>query len=341
MHKSRAVRAVAGAVLPTCLLVSTSVHGADFYSGKTITIIVSSDAGGGYDGYARLLARYLPKYIPGAPGVVVQDEPGGGGLRGAQQIYATVEKDGTKIGSLRASNMLDAVLNVRGGEIDPNRYEWLGNIASDSDVCSFWRTAQIRSLEDLKKDQVLVGASGTGSFGYSFPSALNYVLHTKMKIITGYKGIGDRVLAMQQGELQGACGIFASTLTSLYPQLLASGDLVPLTQNGLHPYPALPGVPLTLSMAMSENQRRILTSIFSQTDMAFPYAAPPGTPKDRVEILKTAFMEALANPALKTEAAQAKMIVGPMSGPDVAKIVVAMSSLSPELKAEVRAAIGD
>ena len=314
---------------------------ADFYSGKTLTFVVSSDAGGGYDTYTRLLARYIQKYIPGAPTIVVQDEPGGGGLRAAQDIYSVVEKDGTKIGNLRASNMLDSILGIRGGEIDPNKYEWIGNMTSDTDVCSFWYTAGVHSFEDLKTKQVLVGASGTGSQGYTFPNAINYVLHTQMKIITGYKGTADRILAMQQGELQGACGMNASTITSLYPQLIAEGKLIPVMQSGLHPYPALPNVPLTQSFATTDTQRRILVTIFSQMDIARVFAAPPGTPKDRVEILRKAFMQALSDPGLIDQAKKMKLDLNPMSGEDVAKVVAEMSDLSPELKAEVRAAIGD
>ena len=236
--------------------------------------------------------------------------------------------------------MLDSILNIRGGEIDPNKYEWIGNVASDTDVCSFWYTSGVHSFEDLKTKQVLVGASGTGSQGYDFPNAMNYTLHTQMKIITGYKGIADRILAMQQGELQGACGINASTITSIYAQLISGGQLVPITQSGLHPYAALPNVRLTQSFVTTDNQRRILVTIFSQMEIARVFAAPPGTPKDRVEILRKAFMQALSDPGLIDEAKKMKLDIKPISGEEVAKVVAEMSDLSPELKAQVRAALG-
>lgn len=342
MNERNSVRPiVAIAALAICLLAPGVARASDFYSGKTITFVVSSDAGGGYDINTRLLARYMQKYIPGAPSMVVQNEPGGGGLRGAQEIYAVVDKDGTKIGNLRAGNMLDAVLNIRGGEIDPNKYEWIGNIASDTDVCSFWYTSGVRSFEDLKTRQVLVGASGTGSQGYDFPSAMNYTLHTQMKLITGYKGIADRILAMQQGELQGACGINASSITSIYSQLISAGQLIPIAQSGLHPYVALPAVPLSQSFATTDNQRRILATIFSQMEIARVYAAPPGTPKDRVAMLRKAFMQALSDPELIDEAKKMKFDINPISGEEVEKVVAEMSDLSPELKTQVRAAIGD
>jgi tripartite-type tricarboxylate transporter receptor subunit TctC len=326
-------------VLAACLQ-TAGASAADFYSGKTITILVASDAGGGYDTYTRLLGRYIQKYIPGAPSIVVQDEPGGGGLRASQEIYAVVEKDGTKIGNLRASNMLDSILNVRGGEIDPNKFEWLGNMASDTDLCTFSRDSGVKSFDDLKNKEVTIGASGTGSQGYSFPHAINDVLHTQMKIIPGYKGTGDRILAVQQGELQGNCGMNASTVTSLYPQLLAQGEIVPIMQSGLQPYSALPNVPLTQSFATTEEQKRILVSIFSQMDIARVFAAPPGTPKDRVEILRKAFMQAMSDPALVEEAKKMKLDLDPMTGENVAKVVGQMANLTPELKAAVRKALG-
>jgi tripartite-type tricarboxylate transporter receptor subunit TctC len=332
---------VASALRAICLLMPGAAHAADFYSGKTITLIVSSNAGGGYDIVARLLARYLPKYIPGTPMIVVQNEAGGGGLRAAQQIYAVAAKDGTTIGNLRASNMLDSILAIRGKEIDPTKYEWIGSVASDTDLCSFWYTAGVHSFEDLKNKEIIVGASGKGAQNYSFPSAINTILHTKMKIVVGYVGIADRVLAMERGELQGNCGINSSTVISQYSQLIAEGKLIPIVQSGVRPYSGLPNVPLTQSFAATEKQKRILVAIFSQMEIANVFAAPVGTPKERVEILRKAFMQALSDPGLIDAVKQLNLDFDPMSGEEVAKVVADMSDLPDELKAEVRAAIGE
>lgn len=331
---------VTAAALAVCLAPFGGANAADFYAGKTLAIAVGSNAGGGYDTYTRLLARHLQKHIPGAPTVVVQDEPGGGGLRAAQDIYAVAPKDGTKIGNFRASNMLDAILGIRGKQIDPNKYEWIGNMTTDTDVCSFWKTAGVHSFADLKKKQVLVGGSGPSSQGYIFPTAIDHVLHTKMKVILGYKGTADRIVAMEQGELQGACGMNGSTITSLYPKEIASGKLIPIMQSGLHPYPALPKVPLTQSFATTPSQKHILVTVFSQMEIARFFAAPPGTPKDRVAILRKAFMQTMHDPALIADAKKMRLALHPMSGEEVAKIIARMSDLSPKLKAQVRAAIG-
>ncbi len=315
-------------------------HAQDFYAGKTISMLVSSDPGGGYDTYGRLLARHYPKYIPGAPTIVVQNQPGGGGLRAAQQIY-TAQPDGLRIGNLRASNLLDSILGIRGPEINPTAYEWIGNMASDTDLCSYWHTAGVKTFEDLKTKEILVGGSGKGAQNYSFPNAINSVLGTKMKIILGYKGMGDRILALERGELQGNCGINSSSMMALHPQLIAEGKIVPIMQSGLRPYSAFPNVPLTQSFAKTEREKKILVAIFSQMDIARIFAAPPKTPADRMKILREGFMNALKDPGLVEEAKKLRIDLDPMDWEEVSKIVADMANLPDDLKAEVRAAIGD
>lgn len=329
------------AMLVICPLLTDAARADDFYAGKTITFVVSGAPGAGYDIYTRLLGRYIQKYIPGTPIVVIQNEPGAGGLRAAQDTYAVAPKDGTRIGNFRASNMLDSVLGIRGREIDPNEYEWIGSMESDTDLCSFWYTAGVHSFDDLLNKDVIVGASGEGAQNYSFPTALNHVLHTRMKIIVGYEGVADRMLATERAELQGNCGMNSSTVTTKYAQLIADGKLIPIMQSGLHPYSALPKVPLSQSFATTDDQKLILETIFSQMEIATIFAAPPGTPKDRVEVIRKAFVQALSDPELIGEAKRLCLDLDPLSGEEVAKIVARMSNLSADLKAEVRAALGE
>jgi tripartite-type tricarboxylate transporter receptor subunit TctC len=331
------------AIMAGSLATLAAVSGAaaqDFYAGKTISMLVSSDPGGGFDTYSRLLARHYPKYIPGNPTIVVQNQPGGGGLRAAQQIF-TATPDGLRIGNLRASNLLDVILGIRGAEIKPTAYEWIGNMASDTDLCSYWHTAGVKTFEDLRNKEILVGGSGKGAQNYSFPSAINSVLGTKMKIIIGYKGMGDRILALERGELQGNCGINSSSMMALHPQLIAEGKLIPIMQSGLRPYSAFPNVPLTQSFAKTEREKRILVTIFSQMDIARIFAAPPKTPADRMKILREGFMKAMADPDLIAEAKKQRMDLDPMDHAEVAKIVADMANIPDDLKKEVRDAIGE
>jgi hypothetical protein len=162
-----------------------------------------------------------------------------------------------------------------------------------------------------------------------------------MKIILGYKGMGDRVLALERGELQGNCGINSSSMMALHPQLIAEGKLIPIMQSGLRPYSAFPNVPLTQSFAKTDREKKILVAIFSQMDIARIFAAPPKTPADRMKILRVGFMNALKDPALVEEAKKLRLDLDPMDWEEVSKIVADMASLPDDLKAEVRAAIGD
>lgn len=317
-----------------------SSRAADFYAGKTLNIIVSSDTGGGYDTYSRLLSRHFADHIPGHPTLVVQNMPGGGGLRSAQFIYDIAPKDGTTLGNIRASNMLDAILGIRGGDIDPLKYEWIGNMASDTDVCSFWHTSGIKKFDDLRKKQVIVGSSGKGAQNYSFTNAIDYVLGAKMKIVLGYKGAADRILALERGELQGNCGINGSTITTHWPKLLKEGKLIPVVQSGLAPYPALPNVPMTQSFAKTDEQRKILNTIFAQMAIARTYALPPGTPKDRIDVLRTAFVKTLKDPAFLADAQKTKVDIDLTGGKGVFDVYKKMADISPELKKKVRTAEG-
>ena len=329
----------AGGAIATLASVA-HVSAQDFYAGKTISMLVSSDTGGGFDTYSRLLARHYAKHIPGNPTIVVQNQPGGGGLRAAQQTF-TATPDGLRIGNLRASNLLDAILGIRGAEINPTAYEWIGNMASDTDLCSYWHTAGVKTFEDLKNKEVLVGGSGKGAQNYSFPSAMNNVLGTKMKIILGYKGMGDRILALERGELQGNCGINASSMMTAHPQLIAEGKLIPVMQSGLRPYSAFPNVPLTQSFAKTEREKKILVTIFSQMDIARIFAAPPKTPSDRLKLLRDGFMKAMSDTALIAEAKKLRVDLHPMDHAEVAKIVADMANIPDDLKTEVRTAIGN
>ena len=333
-----AIAAIAG--LAAAGLATAPSHAADFYAGKQIKIVVSSDSGGGYDTYSRVLGRHMGKHIPGMPAIIIQNMPGGGGLRAAQFTYKAAPKDGTVIGNIRASNMLDSILGIRGTDIDPTKYEWLGSMAADTDLCSFWHTSGVKSFDDLLKKEVLVGASGKGAQAYSFPNAINRVLGTKFKIILGYKGAADRILALERGELQGNCGINGSTTVSNYGQLLKQGKLIPVIQSGVAPYPALKDVPLTQSFARTEEQRDILEAIFSQMAIARTYAFPPGTPMDRVAVAAKAFDRSMKDEGLLAEAKKVKIDISPFGSADTAKLMAKLAAMKPEVKAKAKAAIG-
>lgn len=317
-----------------------SATAADYFSGKTMKLIVGSNAGGGYDTYTRLLGRHLPRHIGGNPSVTVRNMPGGGGLKSVQYTYKVAKKDGTEVANIRASNALDSILGIRGTDMDFLKFVWIGSMASDTDVCSFWHTSGVKSYDDLLKKEVTVAGTGKGAQSYMFPNAINNVLGTKMKIILGYKGTGDRVLALEQGEIAGTCGVNGSTLLSRITRHVKDKKLVPIIQSGLKPHPQLTQVPLTQSFAKTAEQREVLTAIFSQMEIARPYAAPPGTPVAAGKILRAAFDKAMNDGKLLKEAVKLRLEISPTNGAGTEAIIAKLTNLPDGIKKKARAAIG-
>jgi tripartite-type tricarboxylate transporter receptor subunit TctC len=331
------------AVLTVALAIASAapVWAADYYAGKSIKLTVGSDAGGGYDTYTRALARHIGRHIPGAPSVVVMNMPGAGGLRSVQYLYTKAAKDGTEFANIRASNMLDSILGLRGEEIDPNKFVWIGSMASDTDVCVFSEASKIRTFEDMRTKPTKIGGTGRGAQAFSFPHAINELLGTQMDIILGYKGTNYRSLAIERGELAGMCGLNGSTLMSVLQQPLAQGKLIPVVQSGMRPHPLLKKVPMTQSFAKTPEQKQILDAIFAQMAIARAYAAPPDNAAEATGILRKAFLETLADPAFQQDAKKLRLEIDPDSGEEVQKTIAQMSSLSDDLKKKVRNAVGE
>jgi tripartite-type tricarboxylate transporter receptor subunit TctC len=336
-------RTVLAAVIlagPAVAIETGQSSAADFYKGKRIKLTVGSSAGGGYDTYTRALGRHIVKYIPGTPKVTVQNMQGGGGLKSVQYTYQVAKKDGTEFANIRASNMLDGILGIRGGEFEADKFNWIGNMASDTDVCMFWHKSGVRTFDDLIKKKPRIGATGKGAQAFMFPNAINSVLGTEMKIILGYKGTSDRILAVEQGELEGSCGINGYTFVSRLNKHFTNKTLIPLMQSGLKPNPLLKDVPMTQSFAKTKEQKDILDGLFSQMAIARPYAAPPGVPADRVKILRTAFAATMKDAAFLKEAAKLKIGIDPSTGEETEAIIRKLASMSPTLKQKIKKAIG-
>jgi tripartite-type tricarboxylate transporter receptor subunit TctC len=312
---------------------------ADFYAGKQLKIVIGSDVGGGYDTYGRLLGRHIAGQIPGKPSTLVLNMPGAGGLKSVQYVYTVANRNGTEIANIRASNMLDAVLGIRGKEIDPAKFNWIGSMAADTDVCLFTKASGIRTFKDMLTKETTVGGTGKGAQAFSFPNSINHVLGTRMKIILGYKGTGDRVLAMERGELSGSCGINGSTFIAVLGRQFKEGSLIPVVQSGLAPNSRLKDVPLTLSYAKGE-QRDVLEGVFSQMQIARPYAGPPEMAADKLAILRKAFDATMKDAKFLAEATKVKVEISPTDGAGAAEIIARMTRMSPDLRKKVRAAIG-
>jgi tripartite-type tricarboxylate transporter receptor subunit TctC len=309
----------------------------DFFRGKTITLGIPSGVGGGYDAHGRLLARYLPKYLPGSPHVIAQNLTAGAGMVLANNLYNTAPKDGTSIGIVRASVLYEQIFGNKAVKFDGQRFSWLGNMNSAQDACVFWNGAGVDKLADLFGREHVVGSDGTAGMSYQFPRIYNELLGTKLKVVTGYKGTPDRVLAMERGEIEGACGLTTSLVKSNFSQQYKEGKLKVISQAGLSRDPDFPDAPNMLDQAKTPEQRQMLAFMYAQLQLSRAVAAPPGLSVDRMSTLRDAFDAAMADPGLREEAKQQKLDINPIDGEETARVVQRFFSSPPAVVEKVQA----
>jgi tripartite-type tricarboxylate transporter receptor subunit TctC len=325
--RRRAAVAVALASLLSAFPVSTQAVLAqtpapgEFYKGKAIELGISSSVGGGYDAYARMLARHLGRFIPGNPTVVPKNIEGAGGLRLANYLYNAAPKDGTSIATIYRGTMFDPLLGGRGAQFDATRITYLGSANNEVSVSVAWHTTGVTRLDEVLTRELVVGASGPSADTYQFPKIVNGVLGTRFKIITGYPGGNDIDLAMERREVQGRCGWSWTSLKATHQSWVAEKKVNILFQMGLAKHPDLPDVPLILELARSPEDRAILKLIFARQVMAWPYLAPPGIPLDRVETLRRAFMDTMADKDFLADADKSLLEVRPVKGADIQALV--------------------
>jgi len=294
---------------------------AEFYAGKTVTIVVGSDVGGGYDANARLLSRHIGKFIPGNPTVIVQNRPGGGSIIAANYIYNVAPKDGTTIGMVQRGIPLFKLTNQPGVQYDPEKYTWIGNMASEVGVTVVSDQSPAKKTEDLFTQEIVVGGSGAGAENETGPRLLNAVLGTKFKLVSGYKSQTEVTLAMERGELAGVGSMSWPNVKNNKAQELRQGKIRVLMQNGMKRDKDLPNVPLSLEFAKNDADRQALEFYFTQNTIARPIIAPPGVPADRAAALRTALLAMAKDQEFKDDAARLGFDTDPVSGEEVQRIV--------------------
>jgi tripartite-type tricarboxylate transporter receptor subunit TctC len=294
---------------------------AEFYKGKIVELDIGYSVGGAYDGYARMLARHMGKYIPGNPTIVPKNMTGAGSLRLANYLYNAAPKDGTVFGTIGRGTGFDPLLGQKGAQFDAGKFNWIGSSNNEVSVCVAWNTSGIAKFEDLLTKQLVVGASGPSADTYQFPAVVNGALGTKMKIVIGYPGGNDIDLAMERGEVQGRCGWSWTSLKATHHAWLDQKKLNILFQMGLTKHRDLAGVPLVIDLAKTDEQRAILKLMFARQVMAWPIVAPPDLPPDRVEVLRKAFMATEQDKEFLADADKAQLEINPVSGEDIQKLV--------------------
>jgi tripartite-type tricarboxylate transporter receptor subunit TctC len=299
------LRSVVATSLSICAIASGAPTAAadDFYKGKTITIVVSTAAGGVYDLAARALSHQMPNHIPGEPTMIVQNMPGGGHMLATNYIYNVAPKDGTTIGSVNQRVPIHQVIDGRGVKYDVAKFIWVGSLGSPNAVMAVWHTAGVNSIADAKTREVIAGATGEGSSAYQYPAMMNNVLGTRFKIVMGYKSPPEVILAMERGEVQ-ALGNGVMTFRARYPEWVDQGKIRFIVQFGLKRDPEIPGVPLLTELAETEEQRQVLELVTSPLNIGRPYFLPPGVPADGVAALRAAFEAAVNEESFIAEMAK-------------------------------------
>jgi tripartite-type tricarboxylate transporter receptor subunit TctC len=313
------ILAVAALALPAATAGAQSA--ADFYRGKAIDLEIGYSVGGGYDLYARLLARHLGQHIPGNPTIVPKNMEGAASLRLANYLYGAAPRDGTVIGAISRGAAFDPLLNENGARFDASKFSWIGSANNEVSVCVALQSSGIASFDDVLTKPLTIGSTGTGDDTYQFPALMNAELGTKFKIVTGYPGGNDITLALERGEVQGRCGWSWSSIMTTRKDWITGKKITVLVQMSLSKHPDLPDVPLIMDLAKSNEQRQIFKLIFARQVMGRPFTAPPGIPADRLAALRQAFAETMKDPAFLDDAAQGKFEINPVGGAELETLV--------------------
>jgi tripartite-type tricarboxylate transporter receptor subunit TctC len=287
----------------------------DFYRGKTVNVIVGYAPGGGYDLYARLLARHMGKHIPGNPSLVVQNMPGAGSMKAGLYLYEVAPKDGTYFGTTARAVPLAPLL--QNAKFDGSAFSWIGSISDDVGLCLTWNRSNAKTFNDLLTREVIMAGEGATSDLDMFAYAVNNIFGAKMKIITGFHGTSEITVAMERGEVDGMCGMSLSTIRSRYPDWIAKAQVNFLLQIGLKKDPGLPQAPLMTDLAKDHDQLQTIKLVVAGQAIARPFFGPPGMPADRKAALRAAFDKTMTDPEFVAEAKKQALDINPMTGAEV------------------------
>jgi tripartite-type tricarboxylate transporter receptor subunit TctC len=274
---------------------------ADFYKGRTVTIVVSSSAAGGYDTIARTVARFMGRHLPGHPAVIVRNMPGAGGMTATNFLYNNADKDGSVVALVQNNTPFEPLFGTREARYDPVKFSWLGSPSSETAMVLLWNSVPVSSLAELKVREVAVGVSGANSTPAFFARLLNATLGTRMKPINGYPGQNDVLLAMERGEVDGHPSAFFSSVRSTRPNWLRDKTAKAIVQYGPEKLAELPDVPFAPDLVGNDEDRLVMQAAFAPLVLGRPFLMPPGLPAERVAALRQAFAATMADPEFLAE----------------------------------------
>jgi tripartite-type tricarboxylate transporter receptor subunit TctC len=327
------LRSLLGMLVATGLVITSAAQAQQpdgYFKGKTVVLAVGGTAGGGIDIGARLLARYFGKYLPGQPKVQVQLVPGAGGVRLVEQLYKVAPKDGTFIGAFSTGPIIEPLISLRNVKYKISDFTAVGAMEKDVSLCATWHTSPIKTLEHARAREVTVAGTGASSTTDIFPLALNAVLGTKFRVITGYVGTQESLLAIERGETDGRCGWGFASMKSAKPEWLRDKRLNLLVQLGLQKHPEAGDVPSALDLIKDAGDKQLMNVLLAPQSIVRPYLAPPDVPANRAAEIRAAFMAAMNDPELKAEFT--KMVgeaPSPTNGEDMQKLLIEIYATPP------------
>jgi tripartite-type tricarboxylate transporter receptor subunit TctC len=310
---------------------------ADFFRGKTVSLLIGFGPGGEDDLWARTVARHMITHIPGNPNVVPVHMPGSGGLLVANRLYNTAPKDGTTLGMINRGIPFEPLLGGQGTQFDPLKINYLGSPGRDTTVCAARKDAAVQRMQDLYSKELTAGGTGSGADTAVYPEFLAALLGMKFKLVKGYQGSHEIQLAMERNEVQGICLAYDSLSRG---NLARTGGINVLLQAALKPDPRIKDVPMVIDAARSADERKALELFFARAAMGRPFVAPPGVPADRMAALRTAFDKAIADPAFLEDAKKQNLNVVPIPAREMTEIVSNAYKTPPEVVQRTIKALG-
>lgn len=315
---------------------------ADFYKGKSVTINIGFGAGGGYDTYARVLARHYGQHIAGNPTVIPRNMPGSGALRAANYVYTAAKKDGTEMALVGASTLMEPLFGNDKALFDATNFTWIGSMSQDIAFCGIWKSAGIKTMDEWIKSgrELTFGATGPAAITAQHPKVISAISGAKAKVLTGYKGTKDVNLAMQRGEVDGSCGLFVSSIQAQYQRFVDAGDMHLVIQGGPASTNVFGKVPSLIDFAKTDTEKKVVEVHFGQLLLGRPFIGTPDIPADRAKALQDGFLAALKDPKLLADAEKTKISIDPVSADQALNLLKSFGNYPKSAIEAAKAAIG-
>lgn len=328
------------AVLAAGINGGAAAQDANFYAGKQVRLIVGTGVGGGYDAYARLVARFMPKYIPGEPTIIVQSMPGASGATAVSYLYAQAPRDGLVIATFNSAMPFYQAIGQPGTRFKSDELSWIGNMSQGASIFVLWHTTGVHTVADARKTEIIMGGTGSGGSSSTMPMLINATLGTKFKVVSGYKTGPEVDLAMERGEVQGRGSVSWASIKGVHPEWISEKKIIPFFQIGLKKERELPDAPLLVDLAETDEQRDIFRLVSATSNMERPYAGPPAIPADRLAIIRAGFMAMTKDAGFVAAIAEQNLELDPLPGEETAKIAASIVGASPAVIEKTKAAMG-